>query len=190
MRKTPELAKLEAAVKAEFPDEWASGVFYSLGIYNCRRKNRKPGGAWSEHAWGNAIDIGVRVKEAGDRLAAWARRSGLASEVFWQVRYHYNHVHITAQPRRNFDNKQTPPCAGGDHPHDPEDDDMKLTKLIQEALNEVGFRDYQGKILRVDGIPGPRTKSAVVAALKAAKNGSGGSVDLVVSEIVKRLTNG
>lgn len=48
-------------------------------------------------------------------------------------------------------------------------DDVEVVKLLQEALNEVGFRDYEGRALVVDGIVGPRTKSALISAFLAAK---------------------
>jgi len=39
----------------------------------------------------------------------------------------------------------------------------------QDNLNEAGFRDFEGKSLVVDGVPGPRTKSAMLSRDKAAK---------------------
>jgi hypothetical protein len=110
------------------------------------------------------------VKRVGDRVAAWMRsHPELWSEVFWQIALHYNHVHGTANPRRNYDNKQTPPCAGGNG----DDDDMSdFVKAEQENLNAAGFTDARGRKLTVDGVIGPNTQAAMLKRDKAAA-GSG-----------------
>lgn len=167
---TPELARLLEDLREEFAADIARGDIRSLGTFNCRRKNNTATGPWSEHAWPNAVDVmlanNTRRKAVGDRVAAWARRYG-AAEVFWQIALHYDHVHITANPRRNYDNRQVPPCAGGK-----DVDEMELIKNIQTMLNKAGARDYEGKSLVVDGIWGRRTESAFINGLK--QGGSGG----------------
>lgn len=114
---TPELERALDDLRTEFP----SGIV-RIGITNCRRKNHKDDAPWSEHAWSNAADVHVtngsaatgKAKKLGDEIAAYMRsRPDLWSEVFWQIPLHYNHVHGTANPRRNPDNEQIPPCAGG-----------------------------------------------------------------------------
>jgi hypothetical protein len=128
---TPELKRFVDALRSQFPQYFSSGEIYHLGVTNCRRKNNNPGSAWSEHSWSNAVDIMLRTIDGvpGDQIAAWARsRPDLASEVFWKIALHHNHVHVTANPRRNYDNKQVPPCAGG------EDDMAILTDQEQKEL--------------------------------------------------------
>lgn len=43
---------------------------------------------------------------------------------------------------------------------------MQLIKNIQTMLNKAGARDYEGKVLVVDGEWGPRTESAFINGLK------------------------
>ncbi len=52
--------------------------------------------------------------------------------------------------------------------------DVELIKRLQTMLNKAGARDYQGKVLVVDGLWGTRTESAFIAGLKL---GTGGTVD-------------
>jgi hypothetical protein len=183
---TPELSKALAELKAHFAVEIANGDIRHLGTYNCRRKNNTTDGPWSEHAWPNAVDVMIRDftgrKALGDRIAAWMRaRTDLWSEVFWQIFAHYDHVHGTARPRRNFDNKQIPPCATGDT-------DMELITQIQTALNKAGAKDYEGKAIVVDGKWGPRTESAFINGLKLG--GVAGVTETRVKTLIKaaRLT--
>jgi hypothetical protein len=118
---TAQLDRGVAALRIKFAKEIANGDIVHLGRQgNCRRKNNTATGPYSEHAWpgGNAVDVMLRNwsgrKALGDRIAAWMRANkALWSEVFWQVAAHYDHVHGTATPRMNYDNKQIPPCAGG-----------------------------------------------------------------------------
>lgn len=170
---TPEMIRLDAAIEKEFAAEIAAGAISNLGVYNCRRKNSNPNNGWSEHSWGNAKDYRIKPDDgpAGDRLAAWARRHPeLVSETFWKVRFHHGHVHLTAAPRRNPDNKQTPPCAGG---IDKDKKDMELIKAIQRNMNAAGFTDFEGKPLKVDGVIGKRTESAMLKRDRAQFAGGG-----------------
>jgi len=137
---TAELDRGIEALKIEFGVELASGDISHLGTYNCRRKNNTATGPWSEHAWPNAVDVMLRDwpgrNALGDRIAAWMRQHPeLWSEVFWEIPFHWNHVHGTANPRRNYDNQQVPPCAGGD--------DMPLSSEDLDAI-EVRMRAVMG----------------------------------------------
>lgn len=124
---TPELDIALTALRVEFAAEITSGQIVHLGFSNCRRKNNQKTGPWSEHSWENAVDVMLKAghdhkaldKPLGDRIAKWMRsHPELWSEVFWQIASHFDHVHGTANPRRNPDNKRIPPCAGG--PVEPE----------------------------------------------------------------------
>lgn len=115
---TPELKRALAALKVEFTAEIADKRITRLGLQNCRRKNNKPTGPWSEHSWPNAVDVHIKAdptgKFTGDRIAAWMEaNTDLWEEVFWQIEHHFDHVHGTANPRRNPDNKRIPPCESG-----------------------------------------------------------------------------
>lgn len=132
---TAQLTRALAALREEFADEIASGDIRHLGTTNCRYKNNDPDDGWSEHAWPNAVDVMLRNwsgrRALGDRIARWMRdHPELWSEVFWQIAAHFDHVHGTATPRRNYDNKQVPPCAGGPDTGD----DMPTAQEIAEAV--------------------------------------------------------
>lgn len=145
---TAELDRGLAALKTEFKAEISAGLITHLGTTNCRRKNNTENGPWSEHAWPNAVDVMLKripgtasptaeAKAVGHRVAKWMRaHPELWSEVFWQVAAHFDHVHGTATPRRNYDNKQVPPCAGG--PADPPGDD-EMTLKRGDSGNAVNF---------------------------------------------------
>jgi len=171
---TPEMTALNAAVRREFAAEYASGAISSWGIYNCRPKNNNPANGYSEHSWGNGEDYKILPEggAAGDRLAAWARTSPLVAETFWKVYLHWDHIHLTASPRRNPDNRQIPPCAGGKvelvtflplREGDGIGDRAEKTddvRLVQDMLN-VAF----GTDLDRDGRYGPATVAAVATHL-------------------------
>lgn len=140
---TTELRRALDDLTTRFP----TGIIH-IGITNCRRKNHSLTSPWSEHSWGNAADLHVSVgtatgkaKKLGDQIAAYMRsRPDLWSEVFWQIDLHYDHVHGTANPRRNPDNKQTPPCAGG------EDDTMTPAqeKKLHDAIAAIADNVWRG----------------------------------------------
>lgn len=135
---TPQLVAGIAALKVEFAPEFARGEIVHLGVTNCRRKNNLPNSAWSEHSWSNAVDVMLKDwpgrKALGDRIAKWMRsRPDLWSEVFWWVASHYDHVHGTAKPRRNYNNKQIPPCAGGG-----DDDEMTPAQMAELKADIAG----------------------------------------------------
>jgi len=180
-----------AALRKEFAKELANGLITHLGTTNCRTKNNKPGGPWSEHAWPNAVDVMLKripgtqipsplARAAGDRVAKWMRaHPELWSEVFWQVAAHYDHVHGTAKPRQNYDNKQIPPCAGGTPGKD--DLPMDAIKGIQRALNAAGYKGSGGKVLTVDGKWGANTEAAFTAMAKDATK-TGGSTGITATQ--------
>lgn len=178
---TFELDRALDALKVEFATEIAAGEITHIGTFNCRRKNHKPEAPWSEHSWPNAADIHVKTKDGpvGDRLAAWMRsRPDLWSEVFWKIALHHDHVHGTAAPRRNFDNTQVPPCAGG-----PEEDMSYLPINVGDGIGDKaskrsdvasiqGLLNEVGADITEDGKYGDETKSAVAALI----GGDGSSV--------------
>lgn len=201
---TTELARLLVEIRSVYTPEIASGAIWHFGTFNCRRKNNTANGPWSEHAWPNAVDImlttGPSRKPLGDRIAAWAHaRPDLVSETFWWVTFHYDHVHLTAAPRRNFDNKQVPPCAGG--PPIMEDE------MITTWLTEPGWRSlYQMGIVlgssetavvqywvveAAQRTPAEHREASTNIFVKLAEKavqGGGLTTDQVLSVIVQRLS--
>ena len=128
-----------------------------LGYYN----RRKIAGTqtWSQHAWGNAQDLGGDIQRL-DLVAIWldANRSRLKIRtLLWRVANHYDHIHIAFNP------KQT-----GRPPYPSEDTVDEVVKGIQRSLNGAGFRDMNGAALQVDGAWGPKTEYAYAKMCAAA----------------------
>lgn len=157
------------AIRARFPAEFASGVFYPLGVYN----RRKIAGTttWSQHAWGNAEDIGVAVGSRGpggpgDQLAAWLRAERRAGNlpvglILWRVRNHFGHLHIEGVPKMTG----TPP--DGTTRGDIDMDALKeLVTGIQKGLLSAG---YQLPRFGADGLWGVETLAAFTAAMNDAQ---------------------
>lgn len=183
---TVELDRGITALRTEFKTEIDAGLIYHLGITNCRRKNNRPSAPWSEHAWPNAVDVMIRNfpgrQALGDRIARWMRsRPDLWSEVFWWIQAHFDHVHGTANPRRNYDNQQVPACAPSltRQPTDPnKGDDMlgfsigkigatpvrgEQAAALQLLLNDRGANPK----LTIDGIAGDATRNALITFQRA-----------------------
>jgi hypothetical protein len=81
-----------------------------MGIDSCRKI--ADSNTWSQHAWGNALDIQPVDRAQGDRIAAYLRSNGGSLNVggvLWWVKDHYDHVHVEGMPKQTG----TPPCAGG-----------------------------------------------------------------------------
>ena len=182
MTPTPELGKAMVALRKAFASEISTGVISSLGTYNCRRKNNTSDGPWSEHAWPNAVDVMLKripgtatptaeAKAAGYRIARWMKdHPELWSEVFWQVAAHFDHVHGTAHPRRNYDNEQIPPCAGGG-------EDM-LTPEEQEFVKALYVKEQKTGTFSKDII----TRDELTTALA----NSGGVTLAKVKELIQK----
>ena len=97
--------RLSAPAGARWGPRWALYVYNqvkarfprvrNMGIYNRRKiagTNR-----WSEHAYGNAVDIGVPNLVYGDmvrRYLAGNRGRFNIRTLLWRVRSHYDHVHV------------------------------------------------------------------------------------------------
>lgn len=103
-----------SAVQARYPKARSAGMF------QCRRIAGSS--TWSQHAWGNAVDIVGPTSLYMGRIAAWllaeARANRLPiAQVLWQgkdllsggsVSGHYDHIHVSGRPMFSG----TPPCAG------------------------------------------------------------------------------
>ncbi len=176
MRITPAVAEIERAIRLQFAAEFRSVIFYSLGIYNRRLKRSLTG--WSQHAWGNAWDVGVLLGHrgpdgAGSRLAAWLHTEQHAGRlpvggVLWRVPNHHSHLHIEGAPEQTG----TPPLLT-----DGEDVDMeKLKELvtgIQQVLLDAG---YGLPRWGADGLWGSETRAALLAMAKDARRAHGATL--------------
>lgn len=100
-------------LKARYPQ-------LAIGRWNCRKISGSS--RWSEHAWGNGLDLthrdyGYTTDPANqaflDGVNEWleTHRDDLSIRVLlWRKPSHYNHIHVDFWPRGHG----TPPCAGGD----------------------------------------------------------------------------
>ena len=157
------IARIKAAVENKWATQFANHTLTNLGVYN--RRKIANSNTWSQHAWGNAWDIGVRSVTLGNQIVAYLRaedRAGRLSvgTILWQVPDHYDHIHVEGAPKKTG----TPPLPTTD-----KDDDMELIKGIQRSLNAAGFKGANGKVLTVDGLYGANTEAAFLAMCKAAK---------------------
>ena len=78
-----------------------------LGIWNCRKISGSS--SWSQHSWGNAVDIGVPSLAYGDQVRNYLKRHPRFNieHDLWRVPDHFDHHHIDFSP--NHSGK--PPCA-------------------------------------------------------------------------------
>lgn len=173
-------APLERAVldlNRQFPD------VASMGIYN--RRPIAGTSTWSQHSWGNAVDITSPVSVARmkngplagqvirdtrnpehmaylDRVNRWldGNRYRLGIRVkLWRTTSHWNHIHIDMYPRQYG----TPPDLTGSPVTG---DDMAFAaylKEVQISLNDAGYVGANGQPLSVDGVLGDNTIFAMKA---------------------------
>jgi hypothetical protein len=150
----------------------------SMGIYNRRYISGTT--TWTQHSWGNAVDITspawmlkpplyASAAEAAlpkyadhmaymDRVNQWIMTNAYKYHVryrAWRRYMHYNHIHVDFNPKQYG----TPPIltANGD-------DEVAFAEYlegVQTSLNEAGFRDGFGRELKVDGVFGPNTLAAI-----------------------------
>jgi len=170
MALTPQLAQIKEAVAKEFASEIAAGNLVTRGgVFNCRPMRPQPHGitwvAYSEHSWSNAWDLyyGDRPRKYVDAVVRWLKREKRAGRLPVGSIITYgrrgSHVHIEGAPKRNpRPYKNIPPCAGGGTA--PIEEDPIVIADIQRNLNAANFRDYDGRVLKVDGKWGKRTASA------------------------------
>lgn len=72
---------------------------------------------WSQHSYGNAVDIGVANMAVGDDVAAWAKRQAGVRNVLWRVPDHFDHVHVDFEPPWCGSPYSDPhPCGSGESP--------------------------------------------------------------------------
>ncbi len=89
-----------AVVKSQFPR------VTSMGIHNYREIAGT--NTWSEHAWANAVDIGVPSLAYGDQVYRYlnGKRGWLnIDNLIWRQPSHYNHLHVDF----NWAHGSTPP---------------------------------------------------------------------------------
>lgn len=102
------------AIESLTLERFGTGII-GIGQYNRRKISGST--SWSQHSWGNAIDIHVSVGKAeggekivGDAIAAWLREH----KTEWGIRYilwwrtsHWDHIHADFWPKGIY----TPPLS-------------------------------------------------------------------------------
>lgn len=99
---TPAAEYIERELFARFDEQ-------IIGIGQYSRRKIADTERWSEHSWGNALDLHVSVGRAdvtekanGDEIAAWLRDQktelGIRN-VLWWVKNHFDHIHTDFWPR-------------------------------------------------------------------------------------------
>lgn len=161
---TPSMERIKAKILATFGSKFSKGLLRDWGTYN--RRKIAGSTSWSQHAWGNAWDIGCSLAE-GDALVRWLkaeRDSGRLpiGTILWRVKDHFDHIHVEGKPKKTG----TPPVINT------EADMKELIVELQKAMNAAGTTDSNGEPLKVDGVLGPLTFSALVKGLGAGASGS------------------
>lgn len=144
---TPSADRIRSQVRGRWPEA-------EIQVYN--RRYIAGTTTWSQHAWGNALDIFAPMPML-DEIADFLRgrkRAGIlpVGLILWRVANHFDHIHVEGEPKQTG----TPP-GGAD-----EEDEMfaDYVKGLQAQLNELGFRDQDGNLLAEDGVYGPKTGHA------------------------------
>ncbi|MBO0733473.1 MAG: extensin family protein [Methylocapsa sp.] len=152
---------VQPAARARFGQEVAE--IEGMGAYSCRTMNNLPGGRISEHAFGNALDIGGFRLQDGREISIlrdWAR-GGEETKAFLQDvhsgacrqfttvlgpgsnMFHYNHVHLDLAlhgntawgPRRICKPQPAPSLLPG-----PPRDNLPNPPEIDEEIDIAGAR--------------------------------------------------
>lgn len=109
---TPAAERTEAEIRRRFP-----GMFDSIGQYNRRKISGST--SWSQHSWGNALDIMVGGSlnsgtpegyRRGDIMYAFlsANKTALGIRyILWRRYNHHNHIHVDFWPKGVY----TPPLS-------------------------------------------------------------------------------
>lgn len=113
-----------AEVQSQIPTVTNMGITCRrpINYSGCDFKTLPAGARWSQHAWGNAVDIGVPNLATGDQVERYLirnrKRLGLGS-ILWRVPNHYDHLHVEGSPRRSGN---PPGGSGSSVDFDPETD--------------------------------------------------------------------
>ena len=184
---TDECERFVRLLNARFPD------VATMGIYN--RRHIAGTYTWSQHAWGNAVDITSpanrkpRVAENElhmaylDEVYDWIRANSQRLEVrviLWRRASHWNHIHVDFYPRQTG----TPPVLTGD----PQEEAQvkEWIETVQASLNKAGYKGANGKALTVDGILGANTKFA----MEERDRDAAASVDIELDVDTVRVVRG
>lgn len=166
---TPQIMVIKKAIEMAFRE----GVDYkNLGVYN--RRYIRGTTKWSQHAWGNAFDLGFGTKgmqglDVVHSVLYERRRRGELpiGSLLWRTTNHYDHIHVEAADKKTGTPPVLPKNPLGATTTPSLEEEVELIKAIQTGLNFAGFKGTTGEPLKVDGIWGKNTQHAFQEALKA-----------------------
>jgi hypothetical protein len=184
---------VQPAARARFGQEVVEIV--SMGAYSCRTMNNMPGGQISEHAFGNAFDIGgfrladgreisiVRDWWRGDEQAraflqdVHAKACGHFTTVLGPGSniFHYNHIHVDLALHGNTSyglRRICKPLLEPSRVPEPPRDSLPNPPEIEEDVDIAGAKSPGGETLAFHAGPGPAPPARIpdryfAAALRA-----------------------
>ena len=132
------------------------------------------------HAGGNSKSVGgwsagCQVIKGGWNGDPWTRFIALCQN---HPKSTMRYTLLDGSDAEHHDYPDAPPSGGGSASSVHE---VKTLRDVQAALNDLGHRDYDGRALKVDGVDGFRTKSAV----KSFQSAQGLAVDGIAGPITK-----
>ena len=160
-------------------DRWPDVT--SKGVYN--RRPIAGTSTWSQHSWANAWDIGPpkdepyynapTLTEIAKHMRALRDKGTLVNgakigTILWQVKNHYDHIHIERAPKQTGTPPMNPPLIdyeGGDSMLCEKGDKGPVVQAWQEVLLSLG---YDLPEWGADASYGGETESATGALQKDA----------------------
>lgn len=155
---TAAVLTIQGAVGLRFP------TIKRMEIQSCRKIAGSSN--WSQHSWGNAVDIFPKDKTQGDQIYAFllaAKQNGLLpiSVICWQdnggcdAEAHRDHIHVAGSPRKTG----VPPCASG-QPTPSATKDSSTLETVRKALQFLPVlgkpgQDYVTSAVETGSAPNP-----------------------------------
>jgi len=163
----------------------------SMGAYSCRTMNNQPGGHISEHAFGNALDIGgFRLADGREILIVrdWTRGDDQARAFLQDVHsgacgefttvlgpganvFHYNHIHVDLALHGNTSSGPRRICRPELRPSlvpEPPRDGLPNPPEIDEDMDIAQAGHPAGDVLALHVGPGPTPPARIPDAYFAA----------------------
>jgi len=161
-----------------------------MGAYNCRTMNNQPGGRISEHAFGNAIDIGGFRLADGREITIvhdWTRGDEQTRAFLQDVHsgacgqfttvlgpgsnmFHYNHIHVDLALHGNTSSgprRICRPWLGPSPVPGPSQDGLPNPPEIDEEVDVAASRALSDERLALHAGPGPGPPAHIPDALFA-----------------------
>jgi Extensin-like protein C-terminus len=179
---------VQPAARARFGEELAE--ITAMGAYSCRTMNNQPGGRISEHAFGNAIDIGGFRLASGREISIrrdWWRGDEQTRAFLQDVHsgacghfttvlgpgsniFHYNHIHLDLAMHGNTSfgpRRICRPMLGPSPVPEPPRDVLPNPPEVDEDVDIAGNKDPAERAAAMHAGPGPGPPARIPDALFA-----------------------